>query len=125
MADTPIPLSPAFFPTTAATPTAGARTATLAATDLSVNLSTPLLDEKLRLFVRVIVGNLFNGAVVDRPDDTVLTAVLDPTLAPFNPFTQTPIEGVHYRLGPSYGQALSADAWQRPRWLAVNAGFRF
>jgi hypothetical protein len=103
----------------------GSETATLSSTDLSVNLSTPLLDEKLRVFVRVIVGNLFDRSIVDHPDDTVLTAVLDPTLAPFNPFTQTPIEGEHYRLGSSYGQALSADGWQPPRWLAVNAGFRF
>jgi hypothetical protein len=68
---------------------------------------------------------VFNRAVVVRPDDTVLTAVLDPTLAPFDPFAQTPIEGVHYRLGPSFGQALSADAWQRPRWLGVSGGIRF
>jgi hypothetical protein len=103
----------------------GDSTQTVAATDLSVNLSTPVLGERVRVFARVIVGNVFNRAVVVRPDDTVLTAVLDPTLAPFDPFAQTPIEGVHYRLGPSFGQALSADAWQRPRWLGVSGGIRF
>ena len=103
----------------------GDKTETVASTDLSLNLSAPLLNQKLRVFVRLILGNIFNQAVVTRPDDTVLTAVLDPSLALFNPFTQTPIEGVHYRLGPSYGQALSADAWQRPRRFAVHAGFRF
>jgi hypothetical protein len=103
----------------------GDRAETVAATDLSVNLSAPLPGDRLRLFVRFIVGNLFNRAVVVRPDDTVLTAVLDPTLTPFDPFTQTPVEGVHYRLGPSYGKSLSADAWQRPRWLGLSLGIRF
>src|SRR5262249_42971897 len=101
------------------------KTDTVASTDLSLNLSAPILRNRLRVFARFVFGNLFNQAVVTRPDDTVLTAVLDPTLALFNPFTQTPIEGVHYRTSPTYGQALSADGWQRPRWFAFSAGLRF
>ena len=100
-------------------------TDTVVSTDLSLNLSAPIFRARLRVFGRFLVGNIFNRAVVTRPDDTVLTAVLDPTLALFNPFTQTPIEGVHYRRGRSYGQALSADGWQRPRWFAFSAGLRF
>ncbi|NOT26669.1 MAG: TonB-dependent receptor [Acidobacteria bacterium] len=96
-----------------------------ASTDLSLNVSAPILRDRLRVFARFVLGNIFNQAVVTRPDDTVLTAVLDPALALFNPFTQSPVEGVHYRLGPTYGQALSADGWQRPRWFAFSAGFRF
>jgi outer membrane receptor for ferrienterochelin and colicin len=104
----------------------GARsTETIGSTDLSINWSLPVFGEKPRLFVRFVVGNLFNRAAVDRPDDTVLTAVFDPTLSLFNPLTQTPVEGVHYRLGPRYGQALSADGWQTPRSLVIGTGLRF
>jgi hypothetical protein len=101
------------------------KTDVAASTDLSLNVSKPILRDRLRVFARFVLGNVFNQSVVTRPDDTVLTAVLDPSLALFNPFAQSPVEGVHYRFGPAYGQALSADGWQRPRWFAFSAGFRF
>jgi hypothetical protein len=94
-------------------------------TDVSLSWSSPLVGERPRVFARLILGNVFNRAVVRRPDTTIVTAILDPSLALFNPFAQTPIEGVHFRRGPLYGQALSADAWQRPRWFGVSAGIRF
>jgi len=94
-------------------------------TDVSLSWSSPFVGERPRVFARLILGNVFNRAVVRRPDTTIVTAILDPSLALFNPFTQTPIEGVHFRRGPLYGQALSADAWQRPRWFGVSAGIRF
>jgi hypothetical protein len=94
------------------------------ATDLSINLSASARGST-RVFARLLLGNLFNRVVVRRPDDTVLTAVLDPSLQPFNPFLQEPVAGLHYRLGPAFGQALSADAWERPRWVSVNGGLRF
>lgn len=101
------------------------KTEPIVSTDLSMNWSMPVFGQKPRVFVRFVVGNLFNGAAVARPDDTVLTAVFDPTLALFNPFSQAPVEGVHYRLGPRYGQALSADGWQRPRSFILSTGIRF
>lgn len=101
------------------------RADTMFATDLSINWSVPGPAAWPKGFVRVVVGNVFNGSVVRRPDDSVLTALLDPSLALFNPFTETPIEGLHYRRGPAYGQAQSADAWQRPRSISASAALRF
>ncbi len=104
----------------------GYRTDTIAATDLSVNWVLPVgLTRSSQVFVRFVVDNLFNQAAIDDPDDTVLTNNTDPTLALFDPFTQTPVEGTHYRLGPEYGDALSAAAWQTPRRFIVGVGFRF
>jgi hypothetical protein len=103
----------------------GHETATIVSTDLSINWSMLVLGGKSRVFSRLIVANVFNRTVIVSPDDTVLTAVIDPTLSPFDPFTQRPLEGIHYRLGPQYGQALSADAWQHPRSVVVSAGIRF
>jgi hypothetical protein len=51
--------------------------------------------------------------------------LLDPSLQLFNPYVQQPVAGVHYRLGPAFGEALSADGWERPRWVSVNGGLRF
>jgi hypothetical protein len=98
---------------------------TSVATDASVNWSAAVGGGSLRVFARLIVGNLFNRMVVRRPDDTVLTALLDPSLQLFNPYVQQPVAGVHYRLGPAFGEALSADGWERPRWVSVNGGLRF
>ena len=55
----------------------------------------------------------------------MLTAATDPTLQTFNPFTETPVEGVHYRLGPDFGNAISAAAYQTPRSFYFSGGFRF
>jgi hypothetical protein len=71
------------------------------------------------------MDNLFNADAVDGPNGTVLTNATDTTLQAFNPFTTTPVEGVHYRLGPDFGKALSAGAYQTPRSFYMSGGFRF
>jgi hypothetical protein len=43
----------------------------------------------------------------------------------FNPFTTTPVDGVHYQRGPDFGRALSADDYQSPRSFYFALGFRF
>jgi len=108
-------------------PRGGYETDTISATDLSINYAFPVrvLGPKSEFFLRFVVDNLFNQTGIDGPNDTVLTASTDTTLLPFNPFTETPVEGVHYRLGPSYGQALSASAYQTSRTFYFSGGFRF
>lgn len=46
-------------------------------------------------------------------------------MAAFNPFTEKPIEGVHWKNGPSYGQTTSPTSSQSPREFNVSVGFRF
>ena len=105
----------------------GVSTDTIVATDLSINWNVPVkfLGPKSQFFARFVIDNLWNQAAIDGPNDTVLTNNTDSTLALFDPFTQTPVEGVHYRLGPDYGGAISAAAWQLPRTISFSAGFRF
>jgi hypothetical protein len=105
----------------------GYATDTIVSTDLSINWILPVkvLGPKSQFFLRFIVDNLFNQAAVDGPNDTVNTNNTDSRLQPFNPFTETPVEGVHYALGPDYGKAISASGWQVPRQFQISGGFRF
>jgi hypothetical protein len=106
------------------------RTDPIWTTDLSLNYYFPLrFAAKSQLFARFVVNNLFNNSGQDgTSNETVYTASnQNPgrTLQPFNPFTETPVEGVHYELSPDFGQALSADEYQRPREYYFGLGFRF
>jgi hypothetical protein len=100
---------------------------TIVTTDLSINYTLPfrVLGPKAEFFFRFIMDNLFNADAIDGPNGTVLTNATDKTLLAFNPFTVTPVEGVHYRLGPDFGKAISAAAYQTPRSFYVSGGFRF
>lgn len=96
----------------------------------------------LQLFGNVQVLNLFNqsqlcgcggsvfangGAVAaTNIDQTVRTAVTTPAVyQPFNPFTDTPVQGVHWDFGPNFGQALNRFAYTTPRMFRVSMGVRF
>jgi hypothetical protein len=46
-------------------------------------------------------------------------------LAAFNPFTSTPVEGVNWKKGPSFGQPVSPNSYQSPREYNFSLGFRF
>jgi len=45
--------------------------------------------------------------------------------AAFNPFTETPVQGTHWDLGPTFGQATSRFAYQIPRTFRMSFGVRF
>jgi hypothetical protein len=97
----------------------------------------------LDLFVQTQVVNLFNqfqlcgcggsatftkgGNLQNQTVDTgIRTAVSHPALyQPFNPFTTTPIEGVHWDKSPTFGRALNRFAYTTPRTFSVNFGVRF
>jgi hypothetical protein len=84
-----------------------------------------VLGPKAEFFFRLVMNNLFNRAAIDGPNGTVLTQATDSTLQAFNPFTTTPVENVNYRLGPDFGRAISASAYQTPRSYSLSGGFRF
>ena len=46
-------------------------------------------------------------------------------LTAFNPFSETPVEGVHWKKGPSFGQPTSPSSYQSPRDFNFSVGFRF
>lgn len=59
-------------------------------------------------------------------DQSVRNAVTHPALyARFNPFTETPQQGVHWDSGPTFGNALNRFAYTTPRMFRVSLGVRF
>ncbi len=105
----------------------GFRTEDTTSTDLALNLSIPI--RRFEVFMQGQVLNMFNERAVNNIylgniDTTVNTARQGGGTA-FNPYTETPVEGVHYTLGPKFGQALTADAYQTPRTYRLAVGLRF
>lgn len=102
------------------------RTDNIWRTDLSFTWEWPLpFYKKGRTFVRGVVNNLFNHQRLDGVDDTVLTRTNNSAYQAFNPFTTTPIEGVHWDKGPLWGQPTGTGSYQIPREFYFSLGFRF
>jgi len=84
---------------------------------------------RVAMFVKAEVLNLFDQSALVNPffvDQSVLTASNSPTrFQRFNPFTETPVQGTHWDVGPNFGKALSRFAYQAPRQLRVAVGVRF
>ena len=111
--------------------------------DLSANYSRRVgRGRGVELFVKGTIINLFdqsqlcgcggsifeNGGSVwqTRIDQTVRTAVSHPALyQPFNPFTQTPVQGVNWNYGPNFGTPLNRFAYTTPRTFNMTFGVRF
>lgn len=108
----------------------GFRTDAITATDLAINYERRLGLKNARLFGRFVIDNILNqsgyNAGGTRLDvATVLTNTTVTSLARFNPFTEKPVEGVHYRLPNSFGKPLSNDDYQIPRRFTASVGLRF
>ena len=116
------------------------------ATDLTVHYELPILATKVRLFAEGDLINAFNEQAVIGGDTSVLTAInstcrqttganAGQKCAAFNPFTETPVEGVHWQRGPLFGRptttATNASAangtasYQLPRTYRFSVGLRF
>ena len=93
---------------------------------------------RAQLFLKPEVVNVFNEDEVDTTDvryfgTSVLTA--DNSAAcpgsptgrclPFNPFTETPVDGVHFVKGDTFGEAINPLGFQQPRTYRVAVGVRF
>jgi hypothetical protein len=102
------------------------RTASTSHTDLAVVYARRV--DKLELFVRGTVSNVFNQAGISNGgaiDQSILTANNTSTLQPFNPFTTVPVRGVNWNYGVNFGKPLTRLAYQTPRTAGVSLGFRF
>jgi hypothetical protein len=105
------------------------RTELMVRTDLALNISRSLSGAGgPSVFAQFQVLNVFdqfaafNGEKINR---TVLTNVDDPTLARFNPFTETPVEGTHWTKGEKFGKPISRLAYTLPRTFSFSVGLRF
>ena len=96
-------------------------------TDMALNYTFRLKvrGSSPELFLRSVFVNLFNQAAVTTENSTVLTSDNSSALQPFNPFTQTPVEGTHWMKGPSFGQPVGASSYQASRSVNVAVGVRF
>jgi hypothetical protein len=112
------------------------RTPDVFRTDVSLNYDLKL--SRLDVFLKPEVLNIFDSEKIDTTDirffdTTVLTADTgaacpgSPTglCLPFNPFTETPVEGVHWVKGPNFGKAIDPRAFQQPRTYRIGVGLRF
>jgi hypothetical protein len=114
------------------------RTGIVHQTDLSLNYNLPLW--KVELFAQGDVLNVMNNQEVEDWNfitRTVLTAnqatCLQASNGPtpgarcltFNPFTETPVEGIHYRFGNGFGRPNNFQAYQLPRTYRFSVGLRF
>jgi hypothetical protein len=84
------------------------------------------------------VINVFNRQKVDTTDsryfDTSIATAdtrgkcrngLNGNCEPFNPFTETPVEGRNWQRGPNFGKAINPLGYQTPRTFRFTAGVRF
>lgn len=99
-------------------------------TDLSINYDFRIgLVRNLGLFLKADVLNVFDQAKLVNPffvDQQVLTATNNAArFARFNPFTETPVQGVHWDFGPNFGKASNRFAYQLPRTFRFAVGVRF
>ena len=103
-------------------------------TDLGVNYTFPL--GRTNLFVEADLLNMFNEQGIEDPDfvdKTVRTRTAATCLqtgstnrcVAFNPFTETPVEGVNWQKGPLFGQPTQLEAYQQPRTYRFSLGVRF
>jgi outer membrane receptor for ferrienterochelin and colicin len=104
------------------------RTGTSTRTDLSLNLSRRIGFHNTELFAQGHVVNLFDEAAVVNPtflSTRVLSAGNSTAYQRFNPFTETPVEGVHWAKAADFGQPTSRFAYQTPRAFRFSVGLRF
>jgi hypothetical protein len=104
-------------------------------TDLALNWSRRIGVRSTEVFFRGTVVNLFNTVKLTNFFDTcgtggcISTTVQTNsnlnTLTRFNPFTETPVEGTHWRKAATFGQPLTRFAYQTPRTLSFSLGVRF
>jgi hypothetical protein len=101
-------------------------------TDLAFNYERAIPGARqARLFARFDVLNTFNTFQVFNIgtaaiNTTVVTAFDDPDrFEPFNPFTETPVQGLHWDFGDQFGEPTGAGAFTLPRTFRFNVGVRF
>ncbi len=98
-------------------------------TDLGVNYSLKLW--KVEFFTQINLFNLFDESAAVYPNNGWIDTTVNATGVPFNLYTETPQEGVHYNFGPGFGQPLEGDpiaqnsAFQSPFSFRIDFGLRF
>lgn len=103
-----------------------------------INLNYEFRIGGVNLFVKPELINVFNAKKVDTTDiryfDTSVLTADNAAACPgsptgrclaFNPFTETPVEGVNWVKGPNFGKPTNALGFQQPRTYRFAVGVRF
>jgi hypothetical protein len=103
------------------------RTDDITATDLTLNYAWTwnAFSKNVEVFIQPEVLNVFNERGLTAVNTTVRDNTTTASLARFNPFTTTPVEGVHWVKGPNFGKPTVASSYQTPRTFRFSVGFRF
>jgi outer membrane receptor protein involved in Fe transport len=101
------------------------RTDNLISTDLALNYSffVDIGGGQLEIFIQPEVTNIFNNDAVQYVNSTVIGPRQG--MEEFDPFTETPVEGVNWELGPNFGEPQGARDYQLPRTFRLSFGLRF
>jgi outer membrane receptor for ferrienterochelin and colicin len=91
-------------------------------TDLTFNYSFFIRD--IELFLQPELLNVWNEDGVVAVNTTMLTAV-NAGFDRFNPYTEEPVQGVHWDYGSDFGQPQRPEDYQMPRTFQVSLGVRF
>lgn len=91
-------------------------------TDLGINYS--INWKRFEFFLEIEVLNLFDSENIVDSANIDQTVNLN-TANPFNVYTDTPVEGVNYSFGDSFGEPTDRAAYQTPRTFRFDVGFRF
>jgi hypothetical protein len=105
---------------------------TITSTDVAVNWDSPAF-KSVRFFVQTDIINVLNEQGVEYAatslgpviNQTVFVNRTRSSLARFNPYTTTPVEGVNYAFDPNFGKPTNRQAYQDPREYRVSVGVRF
>jgi hypothetical protein len=82
-------------------------------------------EPNVEIYIKPEVRNAFNGQAQISGDTTVETPYTHPDdYTPFNPFTETPVEGVNWGKGQNFGEALQSTHYQTPRTFYLAVGIR-
>ncbi|MCM2315709.1 MAG: TonB-dependent receptor [Thermoanaerobaculia bacterium] len=96
------------------------------ATDIAVNYAFPI--RKAEIFIQGELLNAFDESAQINGSTSVSVIDIDPDTdgrQTFNPFTETPVEGTHWRKAASFGQATNPGHYQLPLTYRFSAGVRF
>ena len=100
------------------------RTDDIHRSDLSLNFSF-FIGKNFEIYIQPEVLNIFGEDGVIDTNTSTFSWRNDRSLDYFDPFTETPVEGVHWYKGDSFGEPEAEGDFQRPRTFRVSVGFRF
>ncbi|MFZ2491545.1 MAG: TonB-dependent receptor [Thermoanaerobaculia bacterium] len=97
-------------------------------TDIGLNWNRKIF-RSFEVFGEAEMLNIFGNEAATAVNATVYTYASGASNCPgckaFNPFTENPVEGTHWKKGPNFGKPTAASSYQLARTYRFSLGFRF